>query len=137
MNDMSGMRLHHVGYVVKDIDIAADVYRSLGFIGGERHEIPEQKIVAMTFHAGTGWLELIQPTDLDGPIAAYMAKKGEGVHHVAYQVEDIEAKLAELKAANVQLIDETPRIGAHNWRIAFIHPKACNGILTEIVQVPE
>lgn len=137
MNDVSGMRLHHVGYVVRDIDAAAAIYRSLGFGEGERHEIPEQKIVAMTFHAGSGWLELIQPTDPEGPIAAYMAKKGEGVHHVAFEVDDIEAKLAELKASDVQLIDETPRIGAHNWRIAFIHPKACNGILTEIVQVSE
>lgn len=135
--DVSGMRLHHVGYVVSDIDAAAAIYRSLGFSGGERHEISEQKIVAMTFHAGESWLELIQPTDPEGPIAAYMAKKGEGVHHVAFQVDDIEAKLAELKAAGVQLIDETPRTGAHNWRIAFIHPKACNGVLTEIVQVTE
>lgn len=132
---MKSLRLHHVGYVVNDIDAAAKVYQSLGFGEGERHEIREQKIVAMTFPAGTGWMELIQPTDPDGPIAAYMAKKGEGVHHVAYEVDDIEAKLAELKAAGVQLIDDAPRSGAHGWRIAFIHPKACNGVLTELVQV--
>lgn len=133
----NGMRLHHVGYVVSDIDVAAETYRTLGFVDGERHEIPEQKIVAMTFHAGHGWMELIQPTDPEGPIAAFMAKRGEGVHHVAWQVDDIEAKLAELKSAGVQLIDETPRTGAHGWRIAFIHPKACHGVLTELVQVPE
>lgn len=132
-----GLRLHHVGYVVSDIDVAAKSYRALGFSEGERHEIAEQKIVAMTFHAGPGWMELIQPTDLEGPIATFMAKRGEGVHHVAYQVDDIEEKLAELKAAGVQLIDETPRTGAHGWRIAFIHPKACHGVLTELVQVPE
>lgn len=135
--DGATLRLHHVGYVVSDIDAAAETYRQLGFAAGERHEIPEQKIIAMTFHAGHGWMELIQPTDLDGPIAAFMAKRGEGVHHVAFQVDDIEAKLAELKAAGVQLIDQTPRTGAHNWRIAFIHPKSCHGVLTEIVQVPE
>ena len=133
----AGLKLHHVGYVVSDLDAAEATYRSLGFSDGERHEIPEQKIVAMTFRAGPGWMELIQPTDPEGPIAAYMAKRGEGVHHVAYQVDDIEAKLAELKAAGVQLIDETPRTGAHGWRIAFIHPKACHGVLTELVQVPE
>lgn len=132
-----GLRLHHVGYVVSDIDVAAETYRTLGFPEGERHEIPEQKIVAMTFRAGSGWMELIQPTDPEGPIAAYMAKRGEGVHHVAFQVDDIVAKLAELKAAGIQLIDETPRTGAHGWRIAFIHPKACHGVLTELVQVPE
>lgn len=132
-----GLRLHHVGYVVSDIDAAAASYRALGFTEGERHEIPEQKIVAMTFRAGHGWMELIQPTDPEGPIAAFMAKRGEGVHHVAYEVDDIAAKLAELKAAGVQLIDEVPRSGAHGWRIAFIHPKACHGVLTELVQVVE
>lgn len=137
MADGDDLRLHHVGYVVNDLDAAEETYRQLGFTNGERHEIPEQKIVAMTFKAGPGWMELIQPTDPGGPIAAYMAKRGEGVHHVAYQVDDIEAKLAELKAAGVQLIDEVPRTGAHGWRIAFIHPKACHGVLTELVQVPE
>lgn len=131
------LRLHHVGYVVSDLDVAAETYKSLGFSDGERHEIPEQNIVAMTFRAGPGWMELIQPTDPEGPIAAYMEKRGEGVHHVAYQVDDIEAKLAELKDAGVQMIDETPRTGAHGWRIAFIHPKACHGVLTELVQVSE
>lgn len=132
-----GLKLHHVGYVVSDIDAAAASYRALGFTEGERHDIPEQKIVAMTFQAGHGWMELIQPTDPEGPIAAFMAKRGEGVHHVAYQVDDIEAKLAELTAAGVQLIDQVPRSGAHGWRIAFIHPKACHGVLTELVQVVE
>lgn len=131
------LRLHHIGYVVSDINDAAKTYKQLGLTEGEHHDIPEQKIVAMTFPAGSGWIELIQPTDPDGPIAAFMAKRGEGVHHVAYQVDDIEAKLAELKAAGVQLIDESPRTGAHGWRIAFIHPKACHGVLTELVQVPE
>lgn len=133
----AGMQLHHVGYVVRDLDAAAAIYSSFGFEVGEPFAIPEQHIVAVTIHAGTGWIELIQPTDPEGPIAAYMAKKGEGVHHVAFQVPDIEAKLAELKAADIQLIDETPRSGAHGWRIAFIHPKACNGVLTELVQVSE
>jgi methylmalonyl-CoA epimerase len=86
------LRLHHVGYVVSDIDAAADAYKAMGFDEGERHDIPEQKIVAMTFHAGPGWMELIQPTDPEGPIAAFMAKRGEGVHHVAFQVEDIQLR---------------------------------------------
>ena len=96
---------------------------------------PEQKIVAMTFRSGTGWLELIQPTDPDGPIAKYMAKRGEGTHHVAFEVDDIVAELARLKESGVRLIDETPRTGAHGWTIAFIHPESCNGVLTELVQV--
>lgn len=135
--ELDGLKLHHVGLVVNDLDAAAEQYRLLGFGDGERHEIPEQHIVAMTFPAGPGWMELIQPTDPEGPIAAFMAKRGEGVHHVAYEVDDIEAKLAELKEAGVQLIDEVPRWGAHRWRIAFIHPKALHGVLTELVQVVE
>jgi methylmalonyl-CoA/ethylmalonyl-CoA epimerase len=132
---ISRLRLHHVGYVVADLDAAAANYQRLGFTAGERHEIPEQHIVAMTFRSGDGWLELIQPTDLEGPIARYMAKRGEGSHHVAFEVDDIVAELARLKAEGVRLIDEAPRRGAHDWRIAFIHPEACNGVLTELVQV--
>ncbi len=131
---VSRLRLHHVGYVVSDLDAAAANYARLGFTEGERHEIPEQKIVAMTFHAGDGWLELIQPTDPEGPIAKYMSKRGEGTHHVAFEVDDIVAELARLKDDGVRLIDEIPRRGAHGWRIAFIHPEACNGVLTELVQ---
>lgn len=131
----SRLRLHHVGYVVSDLDAAAQKYAALGFGEGERHEIPEQKIVAMTFRSGNGWLELIQPTDPDGPIARYMAKRGEGTHHVAFEVDDIHAELARLREAGVRLIDDTPRTGAHDWTIAFIHPESCNGVLTELVQV--
>lgn len=133
--EMSRLRLHHVGYVVSDLDAAAERYAALGFGAGERHEIPEQKIVAMTFRSGEGWLELIQPTDLEGPIARYMAKRGEGTHHVAFEVDDIIAELDRLRSAGVRLIDETPRTGAHGWTIAFIHPESCNGVLTEFVQV--
>ena len=132
---IQGLRLHHVGYVVSDLDAAARNYERLGFTDGERHEIPEQKIVAMTFRAGHGWLELIQPTDPEGPIARYMAKRGEGTHHVAFEVDDITEELARLRTDGVRLIDEVPRRGAHGWRIAFIHPESCNGILTELVQV--
>lgn len=133
--EMSRLRLHHVGYVVSDLAAAAERYAALGFGEGERHEIPEQKIVAMTFRSGEGWLELIQPTDLEGPIARYMAKRGEGTHHVAFEVDDIIAELDRLRSAGVRLIDETPRTGAHGWTIAFIHPESCNGVLTELVQV--
>lgn len=131
----SRLRLHHVGLAVADLDAAAANYERLGFTEGERHEIPEQNIVAITFHSGNGWLELIQPTDPDGPIAKYMAKRGEGTHHVAFEVDDITEELARLRAGGVRLIDEVPRRGAHGWRIAFIHPESCNGVLTELVQV--
>jgi methylmalonyl-CoA/ethylmalonyl-CoA epimerase len=127
-------RLHHVGIVVADLNEAIAKYEALGFRDGDRHEILEQHIVAVTFRAGPGWVELIQPTDLEGPIARYMAKRGEGTHHVAYAVDDIIAELARLREAGVRLIDETPRAGAHGWKIAFIHPESCHGVLTELVQ---
>ncbi len=126
--------LHHVAVVVADLDAAVARFRALGFIGGERFSMPEQAVEVVTFRSGAGWIELIRPTDPDGPIARFLAKRGEGMHHVAYAVPDLEAKLAELESAGVRLIDTAPRTGAHGWRIAFVHPDACGGVLTEFVQ---
>jgi methylmalonyl-CoA/ethylmalonyl-CoA epimerase len=131
--ELAGYDLHHVGIVVADIDAAAERYAALGFCDGERFEIPEQGVIAITYQAGPGYLELIQPTNTDGPIAKFMAKRGEGMHHVAYRVHDLAATLDRLAAAGVRLIDEVPRTGAHGWRIAFVHPESCNGVLTELV----
>ena len=128
------LRLHHVGIVVADLDAAIAQYEAMGFRKGERHDIPEQEIIAVTFRAGPGWVELIQPTDAEGPIARYMAKRGEGTHHVAYAVDNIVAAMNQLRDAGIRLIDETPRSGAHGWKIGFIHPEACHGVLTELVQ---
>lgn len=130
------LRLHHVAIVVEDLDQALAQYQGLGFIAPDRFEVPEQHVVVSTFKAGPGYVELIQPTDPEGPIARYLAKRGPGMHHVAYQVPDIEQALATLAASGVRLIDETPRTGAHDWRIAFVHPESCSGVLTELVEVP-
>jgi methylmalonyl-CoA/ethylmalonyl-CoA epimerase len=126
--------LHHVAVVVADLDEALARYRKLGFSGGERFVLAEQAVEVATLRSGTGWIELIRPTDPDGPIARYLAKRGEGVHHVAYAVPDLRASLNELAAAGIRLIDAAPRIGAHGWRIAFVHPESCAGVLTELVQ---
>jgi methylmalonyl-CoA/ethylmalonyl-CoA epimerase len=126
--------LHHIGIVVADIDAAVAKYGAIGFNDGERFEMTEQGVIAVTYHAGPGYVELIQPTDPDGAIARFMAKRGEGMHHIAYRVPDIEEVLARLTAADVRLIYPTPRIGTHGWRIAFIHPESCNGVLTELVE---
>jgi methylmalonyl-CoA/ethylmalonyl-CoA epimerase len=131
--ELAGCDLHHVGIVVADLDAAADRYAVLGFAGGERFELAEQGVVAVTYHAGPGYVELIQPTNADGAIAKFMAKRGEGMHHVAYRVQDLDGTLERLARAGVRLIDETPRTGAHGWRIAFVHPESCNGVLTELV----
>ena len=126
--------LHHVAVVVANLDEALARYQSLGFSGGERFVLAEQAVEVMTLRSGSGWIELIRPTDPDGPIARYLAKRGEGVHHVAYAVPDLMATLSELRAAGIHLIDASPRVGAHGWRIAFVHPESCAGVLTELVQ---
>jgi methylmalonyl-CoA/ethylmalonyl-CoA epimerase len=130
------LRLHHIAVVVEDLDTALTRYQGLGFTAPECFEVPEQQVRVATFRAGPGYVELIQPTDLEGPIARFMRKRGEGMHHVAYQVPDIEQALVALAAAGVRLIDVQPRRGAHDWRIAFVHPEACAGVLTELVEVP-
>lgn len=127
-------QVHHTGIVVADLDAAAASYVALGFGEPHRFAVPEQGIEAITFACGDGFVELISPTDTEGPIARYMAKRGAGVHHVAYRVDDIISALAALKSRGVRLIDETPRSGAHGWQVAFIHPEAASGVLTELVQ---
>jgi methylmalonyl-CoA/ethylmalonyl-CoA epimerase len=131
-------RLHHIGVVVEDLDAAAERYAALGFTDGERFSVAEQAIEAIVYPAGEGaYVELITPTDLEGPIARFMGKRGEGMHHVAYRVDDVAAAIERLRDAGVRLIDETPRTGTHGWTIAFIHPESTHGVLTELVQVEQ
>jgi methylmalonyl-CoA/ethylmalonyl-CoA epimerase len=127
-------RLHHVAVVVSDLNEALERYRSLGFVGGERFTLREQAVEVVTLRSGEGWIELIHPTDPEGPIARYLAKRGEGMHHVAYAVPDLKSALQNLAAAGIRLVDTEPRIGAHGWQIAFVHPESCGGVLTEFVQ---
>ena len=131
----SGLELHHVGVVVDDLESAAERYALLGFGSGERFEMPQQGVVALTYHAGPGYVELITPTDPEGPIARFLGKRGNSLHHVAYRTDDLVSTLAELSASGVRLIDEVPRTGTHGWQIAFVHPESCAGVLTELVQV--
>jgi methylmalonyl-CoA/ethylmalonyl-CoA epimerase len=126
--------LHHVALVVADLDEASQRFEHLGFHGGERFIVPEQAVEAVALRSGDAWVELIRPTDPEGAIARFLAKRGEGLHHVAYAVADLEAELARLDLAGVRLIDRTPRTGLHGWRMAFIHPESCGGVLTELVQ---
>ena len=127
-------RLHHVGLVVADLDAAIASYQALGFGEADRFAVPEQGIRAAFFPLGQGAVELIQPTDPDGAIGRFMAKRGEGFHHAAYAVGDLAGTLDKLAIAGIELIDFAPRVGGHGLLIAFIHPRACNGVLTELVQ---
>ncbi|CAN5640909.1 methylmalonyl-CoA epimerase [soil metagenome] len=131
-------KIYHLGYAVEDLQAAADFYRThFGAQPGEPETVEEQGIVATMFQVGESKIELLQPTRPDSPVGKFLAKNGEGFHHVAFAVEDLEAALAELKADGVELIDEEPRIGAGGMRLAFVHPKSAFGVLTELVELPE
>ena len=134
---LAGSRLHHVGIVVADLDTAIANYQALGFGEADRFDIPAQGVRAAFFPLAHGSIELIQPTDPEGAIGRFMAKRGEGFHHVAYQVDNLATTLDTLAAAGIELIDFAPRVGGHGLWIAFIHPRACNGVLTELVQEPD
>lgn len=131
-------KIHHLGYAVEDLDSAARFYRdNFDARPSEREAVEEQGIVATMFGVGESRIELVQPTRPDSPVGRFLDKRGEGFHHVAYQVDDIEAALSELREKGVELIDEVPRTGAGGTRMAFIHPEDAFGVLTELVELPE
>jgi len=120
---------------VKDLDVAIKHYvEVLGFAPPELEIVEEQKVKTAIFGHGLGRIELICPTEPNTSVAKFLEKRGEGLHHICVEVEDIVATLAELKAKGAQLIDETPKIGAGGAKIAFIHPKGSHGVLTELRQ---
>lgn len=130
--------LEHVAIAVKDLDASVKFYvEVLGFAPPELEEVAEQKVRTAIFGHGMGRIELICPTDANSGVAKFLEKRGEGLHHVCVEVEDLVATLAELKARGAQLIDETPKIGAGGAKVAFIHPKGAHGVLTELRQGPK
>lgn len=129
-------KINHIGIAVPDIEAAAKFYiESLGLKLGGIEEVASQKVKVAFLPIGEVRLELIQPTSPDSPVARFLEKNGgPGIHHIAYHVADVAADVERLKAEGVKMVDETPRPGAHNTRIAFVHPKASGGVLTELVQ---
>nr|WP_328793844.1 methylmalonyl-CoA epimerase [Heliomicrobium gestii] len=129
--------IDHVGIAVKDLNAAIAFYENvIGIKCTAIEEVPEQKVRVAFFPSGDAEVELLESTDPEGPIAKFIAKNGEGIQHVAYRVDDLEAKLEELKKAGVPLIDKTPRRGAGGADIAFLHPKGTFGHLVELCQRP-
>jgi methylmalonyl-CoA/ethylmalonyl-CoA epimerase len=132
---MKVLKVDHIGIAVKSIDAAKKLYHDilgLGYAGSETVE--EQKVTTAFFPVGESEVELLESTAPDGPVAKYIEKRGEGIQHVAFRVENIEAALAELKEKGIQLIDEKPRRGAGGARIAFLHPKSTFGVLVELCE---
>jgi len=128
-------KISHVGIAVSSIEEASPFYRDvLGMQFEGTEVVEEQKVKVAFFAVGESRIELLEPTADDSPVAKFLEKNGPGVHHVAYEVADLEQRLAALKAEGVRLIDESPRTGAHNTRIAFMHPRASGGVLTELCE---
>jgi methylmalonyl-CoA/ethylmalonyl-CoA epimerase len=131
-------KIDHVGVAVEDLDAAIHLYAEvLGMPLVHREVVEEQGVEAVLLDVGESHVELLAPLGPDTPVGKFLAKKGPGLHHVAYGVADIDATLDALKAAGTRLIDETPRIGIRGSRVAFVHPASTGGVLTEIVQPPE
>jgi len=130
-------RISHLGYAVKDVEAAARFYReSFGVRLREPEEVEDQGVITLMFPVGESTIELLQPTAPDTPVGKFLAKRGEGFHHVAFEVEDVEAALRRLREEGVQLVDSEPRRGAGGTLTAFIHPEGAFGVLTELVENP-
>ena len=128
-------RIDHIGVAVSDIDAAVRLYaQQFDMREQHRETVEEQGVEAVLLEVGEGHIELIKPLSEDSGVAKFIAKNGEGMHHVAYQVDDIDAALERVREAGLRLIDETPRTGIRNSRVAFLHPKSTGGVLTEIVE---
>ena len=131
-------RIAHLGIAVKDLEAPKKLFsETLGLKLKGEEVVAAQKVKVSFIQVGESNLELLLPTQDDSAVAKFLENKGEGFHHLALEVEDITAAVAELKAAGVRLIDETPREGAHGALVAFIHPKATYGLLVELCQYPQ
>jgi methylmalonyl-CoA epimerase len=129
-------RVHHVGIAVRDLDEAVETY---GLLFGGRLELrdvlEEQGVEAASLHVGESRIELLAPTEGDTPIGRFLGGRGPGLHHVAYEVDDVAQALAGLASKGVELVDREPRRGLFGLQVAFIHPDAVHGVLTEVVSV--
>ncbi len=127
--------VNHIGIAVRSIAAQRPCYEgALGAVFEGEEVVPDQKVRVGFFRVGDVRLELLEPTDPTSTVAAFLEKRGEGLHHIAFGVDKIEDRIAELKQAGLRMIDDTPRPGAHHMRIAFLHPKSTFGVLTELCE---
>lgn len=128
-------RIDHIGVATEDLEEAIALYEgTFGMSVAHRETVDSQGVEAVLLDVGEGHVELLRPLGSDTPVGKYVANKGPGLHHVAYAVGDIDATLAELKESGVELIDSEARTGIRDSRVAFLHPRATGGVLTEIVE---
>jgi len=133
---LTGVRLDHIGVAVRDIETALQVYSQMGMEIGGRETILEQGVEVQMLLAGEARIELLQPTSDDSPVARFLEKHGEGLHHIAFEVNDLEDILERLKGEGIRLIDEKPLVGVGGSLIAFVNPRSTAGVLIELVQYP-
>jgi methylmalonyl-CoA/ethylmalonyl-CoA epimerase len=127
--------INHIGIAVRSVAAQRAFYEGvLGAVFEGVEEVPDQKVRVGFFRIGDVRLELLEPTAPDSTVATFLEKRGEGLHHVAFTVEDLEARIAEVRQAGLRMIDEVPRAGAHQMRIAFVHPRSTFGVLTELCE---
>ena len=132
---MSLTSLNHIGIAVRSIDEQKTFYEgALGLKFEGQEDVPSQKVRVAFFRAGDVRIELLEPTAPDSPVAKFLERRGKGLHHLAYAVEDIQARIDGLKQSGFQMIDDHPRAGAHKMQIAFVHPKSSFGVLTELCE---
>ena len=131
-------RVDHIGVAVEDLDAAIALHeQTYGMAVAHREVVEEQGVEAVLLDVGENHVELLRPLDAETPVGRFLAKRGPGLHHVAYQVADVQAALDTLRDRGLRLIDETPRPGIRGSRVAFVHPASSGGVLTEIVQPSE
>lgn len=128
------MKLDHIGIAVSSIEEALRTYQSLGFQIEDIVTIEEQKVRLAILPTGESQIELLEPTDDSSLIKRFLEKKGEGIHHLCFKVENLAQKVSELKNANIQILDQIPCRGYENRKVAFLHPKTTHGVLIELVE---
>ena len=133
---MTAYKIDHLGVAVPSIDEAMDVYRALGLAETKREDVPSQKVVAAFLPVGESRIELLEPTSADSPVAKFLAKRGGGIHHVCFAVEDIDAALEDLSRRGFRLIHREAVPGADGKRVAFLHPESGHGVLIELSERP-
>jgi methylmalonyl-CoA/ethylmalonyl-CoA epimerase len=127
-------RLAHLGIAVLTLEAAEDIYRGLGLAVVERVVFPQEGLRLGFISSGDVAIELLEPQDPDTPLARFLSTRGQGIHHLAFEVPDIELAMARAREAGMRLIDKKPRAGAHDTKVAFIHPASAHGVLLELVQ---
>lgn len=128
-------RIEHIGIAVNNLEISCDLYeRLLGTACYKKEEVTSEGVNTAFFETGPNKIELLTPTSVESPIAKFLEKKGEGIHHIAFEVTNIEEEMARLKKEGFILLNEVPKLGADNKLVCFVHPKGTNGVLVELCQ---